>query len=76
MKWFNKLLCTLLGHERKPIIVFWDKTRKVRCNRCHGQWHANMLMTNLSPWDEHWAAVYKDGSQKDGSQEEEEIKWI
>jgi hypothetical protein len=59
MSWLQKGLCAFFGHRLKVLRIFWDRTRKVECERCKRQFHTNVFMINIDPWDNHWEQIYK-----------------
>jgi hypothetical protein len=59
MSWLKKGLCALFGHQLKVLRIFWDRTRKVECERCKRQFRANLFMEHLEPWDKRFEEIYK-----------------
>ena len=79
MKWYDKILCKILGHQLRIYKIFWDRTRKVQCDRCKLQFHTNLFMLDLEPWDNRCEEIYKNDDKNFISslnEKDEEIKWI
>ena len=77
--WYYKLLCILLGHQLRIHKIFWDRTRKVHCDRCKLQFHTNLFMEHLEPWDKQCEEIYKNDDRNFFSsldEKNEDVKWI
>ena len=54
------MLCAFSRHRFRLVQVFGAGERRVRCERCYGDWVMNDELQCFLPWDEHFEQLYRE----------------
>lgn len=56
----EKLKCFIFGHQYYVHQELTEDSRRVKCNRCPGDWSMNDRVQCMIPWDDELEAFYRD----------------
>lgn len=56
----RKALCLILKHRFRVVQEFGRESRRIKCERCGGDWAMNDYVRAFVPWDGNFEQLYRD----------------